>query len=166
MKFSRYVYFAILGQFATSWTKFLDFPNILYFGSLQFRVFEWDTIYFLQDSYFLSPWFKKKRLISVTQVAWIGFENENSWSSFTSSKISLLYTCFWTCKLVVIHSVVINPFFLDYWQNVSVNFCITICSRHLFSSLLYVRDFPSLYFKIAKSAKLTCCENLIRQLLR
>ena len=61
---------------------------------------------------------------------------------FTSSKLSLLLTCFCTYKRFVIHSVVINSFFLDYLNDIALNF-----SRHvIFATLIFRVTLTSQFF--------------------
>ena len=51
-------------------------------------------------------------------------------STFTSSKLNLLFTSCWTWKCLIVHSKVINSFFLYHLPNMSLNFRDTYFSRH------------------------------------
>ena len=107
MKFSRHVNFAILRLVYFATLKFRDFSKILCFKSLQFRVLS-DT---LSPGHHFFPW--QGYVTSNSCVNWFQEHRKLDLETFTSSKLSPLFTSFWTYKLFVMHSGVISSFFLD-----------------------------------------------------
>ncbi len=122
MKFSWHVNFAIMRCTYFATLKFRDFAKILYFESLKFRVFEWDTIYIFLAIYFDMPLNYIKRLHRRNNNVKI---NKNA----VGDLISAIATTEQFSQCLQVSQLTTTSIYIDYWHTI-----------HLIFASCYVRD--------------------------